>query len=48
MIKLDKGELTWTPKTVVYKGKTYSAPVDLLYLLSIEYMVELLLERKKR
>jgi hypothetical protein len=32
-LKLEKGELTWIPKTVIFEGKEYPAPLDLLPIL---------------
>lgn len=46
MIELDGGQLTWTPKSVIFEGKEYQAPLDLLPILAMQVMVELLTERK--
>ena len=48
MLELDKGKLTWTPKTVIFEGKEYPAPLDLLPILAYRVMFEFLLERKEK
>lgn len=46
-IELEKGELSWTPKTVIFEGKEYSAPLDLLPIFAYRTMFEFLIERNK-
>lgn len=46
-IELDNGQLTWIPKTVLYRGKEYLAPLNILPMLAQDVMLEFLLERKK-
>jgi hypothetical protein len=46
MIEIEKGQLTWTPKTVIFEGKEYTAPLDLLPILTYRTMFEFLVERK--
>ena len=46
MIEIEKGQLTWVPKTVIFEGKEYPAPLDLLPILTYRTMLELLVERK--
>jgi len=48
MLELDKGKLTWTPKTVIFEGKEYPTPLDLLPILAYRVMFEFLLERKEK
>ena len=45
-IEIHKGELTWTPKTVIYNGRAYPAPLDLLPMLVQQVVIEELTERK--
>lgn len=47
MIELDKGQLTWVPKTIIFEGKEYKAPIDLLPILVYRTAIEFLLERKQ-
>ncbi len=47
-VELEKGQLTWIPKTVIFEGKEYLAPLDLLPLLVHRTMLEFLLERKEK
>lgn len=47
MIEIEKGQLTWTAKTVIFEGKEYTAPLDLLTIMAHRTMLEVLLERKK-
>ena len=46
MIEIEKGQLTWIPKTVIFEGKEYPAPLDLLPILTYRTMLEFLVERK--
>jgi hypothetical protein len=46
MIEIEKGQLTWIPKTVIFEGKEYQAPLDLLPILAYRTMLEFLVERK--
>ena len=46
MIEIEKGQLIWTPKTVIFEGKEYPAPIDLLPILTYRTMLEFLVERK--
>lgn len=47
MIEIEKGQLTWTPKTVIFEGKEYTAPLNLLPILTYRTMLEFLVERKE-
>jgi hypothetical protein len=47
MIEIEKGQLTWTPKTVIFEDKEYPAPLDLLPILTYRNMLEFLVERKE-
>jgi hypothetical protein len=42
MIELDTIGLSYQPEKVVYKGKKFSAPVDISVLMSWDYMIHLL------
>jgi hypothetical protein len=46
MVELENGQLTWTPKVVIFEGKEYPAPFNLLPILSYRIMIEILEERK--
>lgn len=46
MIEIHKGELSWIPKTVIFEGKEYPAPLDLLPILARRVMIEYLTEIK--
>ena len=46
MIEIEKGQLTWTPKTVIWEGKEYSAPLDVLPMMVRQVVIETLTERK--
>jgi hypothetical protein len=46
-IELEKGQLTWTPKTVLFEGKEYPAPLNLLPILTYRTIIEFLTERTK-
>jgi hypothetical protein len=46
MIEIEKGQLTWIPKTVIFEGKEYPAPLDLLPILTYRTILEFLVERK--
>lgn len=45
-IEIHKGELAWVPKTVIWEGKEYPAPLDLLPFLVRKVIIECLTERK--
>jgi hypothetical protein len=47
MIEIEKGQLTWIPKTVIFEGKEYPAPLDLLPILTYRTVIEFLVERKE-
>jgi hypothetical protein len=47
MIEIEKGQLNWVPKIVIFEGKEYSAPLDLLPILAYRTMLEFLVERKE-
>lgn len=47
MVEFDDGKLVWTPKTVIYNGKEYPAPLNILPFLVREVMYEYLTERKQ-
>ena len=42
MLELDNGNLVWQPTFVIYNGKTYNAPVDIVVLQSMDYITHLL------
>lgn len=42
MLELDNGSLTYQPTCVIYKGKEFKAPIDILILMSYDYIYELL------
>ena len=46
MIEIEKGQLTWIPKTVIFEGKEYPGPLDLLPILTYRTILEFLVERK--
>lgn len=46
-LELEKGELTWIPKTVIFEGKEYPAPLDLLPYFAYKTALEFLIERKE-
>lgn len=48
MITLHKGELSWNPKSVIYFGRKYAAPLDLIKMIYQEALIEILLERKHK
>jgi hypothetical protein len=39
-IEIHKGQLSWIPKTVIYKGNKYSAPLDLLPIMVREVIIK--------
>jgi hypothetical protein len=41
-LELDNGSMVWHPTCVIYKGKTYDAPVYLTTLQSMDYITNLL------
>jgi hypothetical protein len=47
MIEIEKGQLTRIPKTVIFEGKEYPAPLNLLPILVQRNMLEFLVERKE-
>lgn len=47
-LKIHNGELTWIPKTVIFEGKEYPAPLDLLPILTREVMIEYLIEKQSK
>lgn len=48
MIELENGQLTWVPKTVIFEGEEYSAPLNLLPIFVYRTMLEFLAERKEK
>ena len=48
MIELHKGQLSWNPKSVIFEGKEYPAPLDLLPILVYRTILEVLIERKEK
>lgn len=44
--EIEKGQLTWTPKTVIYNGKEYPAPLNILPIMVQQIILECLIERK--
>lgn len=47
ILELDKGQLIWIPKTVIFEGNEYPAPLDLLPVFAYRTMMEFLMERKE-
>ncbi len=47
MIELEKGQLTWIPKTVMFEDKEYQSPLNLLPILTYRTIFEFLVERKE-
>ena len=47
-IEFENGQLSWIPKIVIYKGKEYPAPLNLLPIITMDIMMEILLERKTK
>lgn len=45
MIEVHNGELAWVPKLVIYEGREYPAPLNLLPILVRGVLLNLLLER---
>lgn len=39
--------ITWIPKTVIFEGKEYPAPFDVLPILTGRLLIEMCKERKK-
>lgn len=39
--------ITWIPKTVIFEGKEYPAPLNVLPILTGRLLIEMLEERKK-
>ncbi len=48
MIEIEKGQLTWIPKTAIFEGKEYPSPLDLLPILAYRTMLEDLVKRKNK
>ena len=48
MIELENGKLSWSPKTVIFEGNEYLAPLDLLPLFVYREYVSYLLERQQK
>jgi hypothetical protein len=47
-MKFDTSEnIVWIPKTVIFEGKEYPAPLNVLPLLTGRLLIEMLEERKK-
>ena len=47
-MKFDTSEnIVWIPKTVIFEGKEYPAPLNVLPLLAGRLLIEMLEERKK-
>ena len=42
MLELDNGNLTYQPTIVIYKDKTYDAPMYLTTLQAMDYITQLL------
>lgn len=42
---IEKGQLRWIPKTVMFKGKLYKAPLDLTAYIVGNVLIEMLKER---
>lgn len=42
MIEIDNGSLCWQPTSVIYKGKEFKTPIDIIILMSYDYILELL------
>lgn len=40
-IEINNGELYYTPSFVIYKGRTFKAPVSLTTLLAYDYLLTL-------
>jgi len=47
-LEFDSGQFTWIPEWVIFEGKKYSAPLDLLPILTYRTMLEYLVERKEK
>ena len=41
MIEFHNGSLTYQPTCVIYKGKEFKAPIDILVIMGYEYIYEL-------
>ena len=46
MVEIHTGQYSWTPKTVIFEGKEYPAPLDLLPIITKRLLLEVLLERR--
>lgn len=47
-MKFDTSEnIVWIPKTVIFEGKEYPAPLDVLPLFASRVLIEMLEDRKK-
>ena len=42
MVEQDDGSLLWIPKTVIFEGKEYPAPLDLLPYFARKILLEVL------
>lgn len=42
MLELDNGSLTYQPTCVIYNGKEFKAPIDMIVLMSYDYIYQLL------
>ena len=47
MLELHTGQLTWVPKTVIFEGIEYPAPLTILFLLTVKWIIEYLNSLKK-
>lgn len=39
-IEIHKGQLSWTPKKVIFEGKEYAAPLDLLPFMVRQFIIK--------
>ncbi len=46
MITIDDGTLSWTPKTVLFNGKLYQAPLNILPYLVYQTVIQYLKQKK--
>jgi len=46
MIEMHKGQLSWIPKTVIFEGKEYPAPLNLLPIFVARTIIEYLKEKR--
>jgi len=47
-IEIGGDSICWIPKTVIYKGKEYKAPLNILPSLAYDVIVEMLKQRQKQ